>query len=114
MQPVYVPQPQQVPQTVYPIANDYNIPAGAIGNIEKGTEGPPLQQTVYPPVHTINSTEPPQILQAKYPELDPLQQHIETLKRNDPKITEHLGKLANMSENDKGMFAQLLLILDNM
>lgn len=98
MQPVYIPQ---APQTVYPIANDYNIPAGAIGNIEKGTEGPALQQTVYPP-QNISATG------------DPLQQHIETLKRNDPKITEHLGKLAHMSENDKPMFSQLLIILDNM
>jgi len=94
MQPVYMPAPQQVPQTVYPIANDYNLPAGAIGNIE----GTP--KTTF----TVNGAG----------ESDPLLQAIETLRRNDPKIVEHLGKLANMSESDKGTFEYLLKILDSM
>jgi hypothetical protein len=94
MQPVYMPAPQQVPQTVYPIANDYNLPAGAIGNIE-GT-----QKTTF----AVNGAG----------ESDPLLQAIETLKRNDPKIAEHLGKLANMSETNKETFNYLLNILDSM
>jgi hypothetical protein len=94
MQPVYIPQPQQVPQTVYPIANDYNLPAGAIGNIGESKGA----------TFAINGAG----------ESDPLLQAIETLKRNDPKIVEHLGKLANMSENSKETFTYLLSILDNM
>jgi len=93
MQPVYVPQ-QQVPQTVYPIANDYNIPAAAIGNIEEN-KGATI---------TFSGAA----------ESDPLYQAIETLKRNDPKIVEHLGKLANMSETNKETFNYLLNILDSM
>jgi hypothetical protein len=94
MQPVYVPQMQQVPQTVYPIANDYNLPAGAIGNIAEP------QKTTF----AVNGAG----------ESDPLLQAIETLKRNDPNIVAHLGKLANMSESDKGTFDYLLKILDSM
>jgi hypothetical protein len=93
MQPVYIPQQQQVPQTVYPIANDYNIPAAAIRNIEEN-------KTTF----QVNGAG----------ESDPLLQAIETLKRNDPKIAEHLGKLANMSETNKETFNYLLSILDNM
>jgi len=95
MQPVYIPQPQ-VPPTVYPIANDYNVPAAAIGNIE---ESRTVNNSSVTPVKSVT---------------DPLQQHIETLKRNDPQITEHLGKLARMSESDKGTFDYLLKILDSM
>lgn len=43
-----------------------------------------------------------------------LSKAIEQLKRNDPKITEHLSKLAKLSEEDKQTFGYLLSMLDNM
>lgn len=39
---------------------------------------------------------------------------IETLKKNDPEIVKHLEKLAAISEQEKGMFKQLLFMLDKM
>lgn len=43
-----------------------------------------------------------------------LSKAIETLKRNDPKIADHLGKLADISETDKATFKYLLSMLDKM
>jgi len=45
---------------------------------------------------------------------DKLQAAIETLQRNDPRIAEHLAKLAALSENDKATFQYLLTMLDKM
>lgn len=39
---------------------------------------------------------------------------VETLKKNDPKIAEHLTKLATMSEKDPATFNYLLKMLDNL
>ena len=39
---------------------------------------------------------------------------VEILKKNDPKIAEHLTKLANMSEKDPATFNYLLKMLDNL
>lgn len=47
-------------------------------------------------------------------EPDELNKAIETLKKNDPKISEHLTKLAKMSEDNKETFTYLLSILDSM
>ena len=38
---------------------------------------------------------------------------IEKLKQHDPKITEHLQKLAKIAESDKAGFQSLLTVLDN-
>ncbi len=40
-------------------------------------------------------------------------QALRTLQKNDPKIIEHLTKLAKMSENDRPAFDYLLQLLDN-
>jgi hypothetical protein len=43
-----------------------------------------------------------------------LQQAIDILKRHDPRLPEHLTKLARLAEKDRNGFAGLLAILDNM
>ena len=88
---------------------------------------PPAQQHMRP-VYAQPQQQPPSQLQpvnindyGGYPaaisgieEPDELTKAIDTLKKNDPKITEHLSKLAKMSEDNKQTFNYLLTILDSM
>lgn len=47
-------------------------------------------------------------------EAETLHNAIETLKKNDPKISEHLSKLAQISEKDPATFKYLVGMLDKM
>lgn len=48
------------------------------------------------------------------PDLEKLQQSLDTLGRNDPGIIDHLDKLARISEINKPMFNTLISMLDSM
>ncbi len=84
-------------------------------NAGKMLLGFPIQEQ--PPVHAIgnvNSTAGVQQQQQEYSEelILRLQTAVSTLEKNDPKLVEHLEKLAVMSETDKGTFSFLLSMLD--
>lgn len=82
-------------------------------NVGKILLGFPVQQ---PPVHAIgniNHAANQQQPQEYSEELIlRLQTAVATLEKNDPKLVEHLEKLAAMSENDKGTFSFLISMLD--
>lgn len=72
----------------------------------------PVQLAGFPEQSTTMAT--PAGTAPKQAPTDPLALAIDTLAKNDPEIIRHLGKLAQLSENDPATFSYLLSMLDKM
>lgn len=83
-------------------------------NVGKMLLGIPVQQQPVHAIGNINSAAAQQQQPQEYSEetIVRLQTAVATLEKNDPKLVEHLEKLAAMSETDKGTFSFLLSMLD--
>jgi hypothetical protein len=111
-------EPEPEPETVGTVLVDaLKNPEQLMNLINAGKMllGFPVQQQ--PPVHAIgnvNSATAAQSQPQEYSEelILRLQTAVSTLEKNDPKLVEHLEKLAAMSENDKGTFSFLISMLD--
>lgn len=79
-------------------------PAGAVGRIPLPVEKPLSQQPT-------NENKMPESEERK---LERLAAAIDLLEKNDPRIIEHLEKLAAMSENNKPLFSMMLVQLDSL
>ena len=111
------PDPVEEPETVGTVLIDaLKNPDHLMSLINAGKMllGFPIQQQITP--HTIGNINQSASQQqpVEYDEkmIARLQNAVNTLEQNDPKLVEHLEKLAAMSVNDKGTFQFLLSMLD--
>ncbi len=112
------PEPEDEPETVGTVLIDaLKNPEHLMSLINAGKMllGFPIQEKVTPHViGNVNNAAAQQQQPMEYDEsmIQRLQTAVNTLEKNDPKLVEHLEKLASMSENDRGTFQFLLSMLD--
>lgn len=110
------PEPEEEPETVGTVLIDaLKNPDHLMSLINAGKMllGIPIQQQAQPHViGTINQPAAQQPVEYDEQMIARLQTAVNTLEQNDPKLVEHLEKLAAMSVNDKGTFQFLLSMLD--
>jgi len=92
---------------------------GALGFVTQLLEVPEIKNIALGVIsgilqNVVGSLKLPQPAAVGNVTTDPLQEALSILAKNDPKIIEHLQKLAALSEQNKPMFKMLLTTLDGM
>lgn len=109
------PEPEEEPETVGTVLIDaLKNPDHLMSLINAGKAllGFPIQEQKPHVIGNVNQAAEQQPVEYDEQMIARLQTAVNTLEKNDPKLVEHLEKLAAMSENDKGTFQFLLSMLD--